>query len=212
MLTLTAQARDTKESASKIREAGNIPAVFYGAKETSTPISVSMGEFIKVWKEAGESAVITLKTASGDKDALIHVVERDPVKDTPQHIDFYVVEAGKKVDIEVPLTFIGVAPAEKELGGTLVKVLHELHVEAMPKDLPQEVEVDISSLVDFESQITAKDIALPSGVTLLTDSEEVIAVVNEAKEEDEASSGEIDMSAIQVEKKGKEETEEKAAE
>lgn len=205
MLTLTAEARDAQTKAQTVRTAGNIPAVFYGAKEETTSISVPMGEFLKVWNEAGESTVITLKTPAGDKDALIHVVERHPVKDTPEHVDFYIIEAGKTVDVEVPLEFTGVAPAEKELGGVLVKVLHELHIEAMPKDLPHEVVVDISSLVDFESQITAKDIALPNGVTLLTDPEEVVAVVNEVKEEVEEAPAAIDMSAIEVEKKGKEE-------
>ena len=92
----------------------------------------------------------------------------------------------------------------KDLGGTLVKVMHELEIEAMPKDLPKNISIDIASLVNFESQILAKDIKLPGGVTLTVGAEEVIAAVSEAKEEEEAPAAPVDLSTIEVEKKGKE--------
>lgn len=208
MITLKAQSRDLNTSPEAIRQAGQIPAVFYGKKEASTPISLSMIDFLKVWKQAGESSVVTLETPDGEKESLIHDIDFDPVKDTPRHVDFYVFEKGHKVEVEVPLEFDGVSPAVKDLGGTLVKVVHALKIEAMPKDLPHNLTLDISSLVDFQSQILAKDIVLPSGVTLLENPEEVVALVSaprEEKEEEEAAP--IDLSAIEVEKKGKDEVE-----
>ncbi len=186
-----------------------IPAVFYGPKAESTPIWVNEVDFLRVWKEAGESTVVTLSLDGETHDTLIHDVNREPVRGAIRHVDFYVLEKGKKVEISIPLEFIGVSEAVKTLGGNLVKVLHEVEIEAMPKDLPHAIEVDISALVDFDSQIHAGDLKLPAGVVLKTDAEEVVALVAEAKEEEEVAPAEIDMSSIEVtDKKGKKDEEE----
>ena len=211
MITLKVELRDKSASPEAIRQAGQIPAVFYGKKEPSTPISLNLVDFLKVWKQVGESSVVTLETPDGEKESLIHDIDFDPVKGTPRHADFYVFEKGHKVEVEVPLEFDGVSPAIKDLGGSLVKVIHELKIEAMPKDLPHNIKIDISSLVDFESQILVKDIVLPSGVTLLEDPEEVVALVSAPREEKEEEVAPVDLSAIEVEKKGKEETSEDGA-
>ena len=89
------------------------------------------------------------------------------------------------------------------MGGTLVKVMHEIEIEALPKDLPHNIKVDISSLINFDSQILAKDITLPQGVSLKIKPEEVIASVYETKEEVEEVAP-VDLSSIEVQKKGKE--------
>jgi len=207
-IILNATKREKSEKLDKIRKGGNIPAVFYGAKEASTTISVPEIDFIKVWREAGESSIVTLKTPEGDHDALIQAIDLDPVSDKVRHVDFYVVEKGKKVKVHVPLEFEGASPAVKELGALLVKVLHEIEIEAKPADLPHEIVVSIDSLVDLESQILAKDIKLPAGVELVTGEDEVVALVSEAKEEVVEETGPIDLSAIEIsEKKGKKEEE-----
>jgi len=203
MITLKAEARDIATKLDGLRKAGRIPAVFYGKKEPSTPISISTVDFLKVWKQAGESSVVVLDTPEGEKESLIHDIDFDPVKDTPRHVDFYVFEKGHKVEVEVPLEFEGVAPAIKDLGGSLVRVVHAVRVEAMPKDLPHDIKVEITSLVDFSSQILAKDIIMPSGVTLLEKPEEVIALVSAPREEKEEEAAPVDLDAIEVEKKGK---------
>ncbi|MDP2642167.1 MAG: 50S ribosomal protein L25 [bacterium] len=210
MLTLKAEIRDIKVKPEVIRKTGQIPAVFYGKKEASTPISIPKVDFLKVWKEAGESSVVTLETSEGKKESLIQDVDTDPVTGAPRHADFYIFEKGHKVEVELPLEFIGVSPAVKDLGGMFVKVLHELKVEAMPKDLPHNITVDISPLANFGDQITAKDISLPTGVELKENPEEVIALVSAPREEKEEEAAPIDLSQIEVEKKGKEETEESA--
>src|SRR3970040_331841 len=132
MLTLKAEIRDTKTKPETVRKAGKIPAVFYGKKEASTPISIPKTDFLKVWKEAGESTVVTLNTPDGEKESLIKDVDIDPVSGAPRHADFYVFEKGHKVEVSLPVEFTGVSPAVKDLGGVLVKVLHEVRVEAMP--------------------------------------------------------------------------------
>ena len=203
MITLTASKRDIKASVDNLRKEGQIPAVFYGPKEKSTPITISTKDFIKVWKKAGESSVVILKEGKNEHETLIHDIDIHPVTGTPRHADFYVIEKGKKVKVHVPLVYEGVSPAVKDKGGILVKVLREIEIEASPKDLPHELKINISSLVDITSVITAKNIELPDNVILIANTDEIVASISEAKEEVEEVKP-VDMSAIEVEKKGKE--------
>lgn len=181
-------------------------AVYYGRKEKATPIVVSKSAFKKVFKIAGESSVVVLEGDGKKIEALIHEVDFDPIKGEPRHADFYVLEKGRKVQVEVPLHFEGESPAVKNFGGILVKVMHEIEVEAEAKDLPHSVIVDISALTDLDSQITVGDLKMPVGVIATEDPTEVVAAVSVAKEEKEVAP--VDLSAIEVEKKGKKEEEE----
>lgn len=203
MFKLKVEKRDLKENVATLRKSGLMPAVFYGPKDPSTPIKVSLVDFKKAWKTAGESTVVVLEGDGIDADVLIHQVDLDPVSDIAIHADFYAIEKGKKLSVDVPLEFVGIAPAVKDLGAVLVKVAHEVKIEALPKDLPHTLPVDISPLVNFDSVLTAADIKLPAGVTLKVKPEEVIASVYEPKEE-VVESTPVDLSAIEVEKKGKE--------
>ena len=205
MLTLKAEKRDIHTKLNDVRKTGSMPAVFYGKKEASTPISISKIDFLKIWDEAGESSVVTLETPEGVKESLIQDVDIDPISGNPRHADFYVFEKGHKVEVALPIEFIGISPAIKDLGGILVKVLHELKIEAMPRDLPHNIEIDISSLINFGDQIIAREIILPQGVKLQENLEEVIVLVSEPREEKEEEGAPIDLSQIEVEKKGKEE-------
>ncbi|OHA88485.1 MAG: hypothetical protein A2741_00550 [Candidatus Zambryskibacteria bacterium RIFCSPHIGHO2_01_FULL_43_27] len=204
MLELHIKPREKKESLESLRESGMLPAVYYGKKQESTPVSVSSVEFLKVWGKAGESTVVTLKGEGEPVDALIHEIDFDPVSGKPRHADFYVFDKDKKIEISVPLEFVGVSAGVKDLGGMFVKVIHELKIEALPKDLPHQIEVDIAPLAEIGNQILAKDIKLPAGVTLLVGPEEVVALVAEPKKEEEVEVAPVDLSAIEVEKKGKE--------
>ena len=216
MITLETRTREKAANSDQLRKEGMMPAVFYGKKTASTPIAVLQKDFIKVWKTAGESGVVTLTNpAAGAKDTvevLIHAVDLDPVTDVPRHADFYVFEKGKKIHVSVPLEFVGVAPAVKDLGGSLIKALRELKVSADPQHIPHEITVDISSLATFESQILASDITLPAGVTLDELPQEVVASAAEPKAEEVEESAPIDLSSIEVAKKGKKEEEEVSAE
>jgi len=205
MLTLNVEKRDAKVGLASVRKSGKMPAVFYGKKEESTSIMLSQAIFEKTLRTAGESTIIHLEGDGVDVDVLIHDVDYDPVTDKPKHADFYAIEKGKKLEIKVPVEFIGVAPAVKELGAVLVKVMHEIEIEALPKDLPHNIEVDLSSLKNFDDVIAIKDIKVPEGVEIKSGPEEILASVYEPKEEVEAAP--VDLSAIEVVKKGKEETE-----
>jgi large subunit ribosomal protein L25 len=207
MFNLDYKIRNLSESNDGLRKKGLVPAVFYGKKQASTPIVVSMVDFTKVFGKAGESAVVSIKGDVGSFDTLIHDVSYDPVKGNPIHVDFYVFEKGKKIDVSVPLALSGVAPAVKDLGGNLVKVLHEIEVKSSPESIPHEIMVDISSLKTFEDKILAKDIRLPSSVELVTNPDEVVLAVEGPKGDEPEESTPVDLSAIEVVKKGKKEEE-----
>ncbi len=211
MITLNVEVRDVKVNPKMIRRGGSIPAVFYGPSNQATSISVNKIAFTKAYQEAGQSAIISLKTPTGVIDAIIHDVALDPVIGDPIHADFYIVAKDHKIEVDVPVEFVGVAPAEK-LGGIVMKLMHEIRIEALPGKLPQHFVVDLSKLVTMESQISVADIVLGDGVRALVELTEVVAGMTTPQEEEETTAGPIDMSAIEVVKKGKKEEEEEVAE
>lgn len=205
MLSLAIENRDMKAKAAALRSTGKMPAVLYGPKKPSAPVVVSMVDFKKVWKAAGESSVIVLSDSEGNEhEALIHDIDVHPITGEPRHADFYVIEKGKKVGVAVPLSFVGVSSAVKDKGGILVKVRRDLDIEAAPRDLPKEFTVDISKLVELTDVILVKDLPMSPGVELKVPLDEVVASISVVKEEVEEAPAAIDMSAIEVEAKGKE--------
>ena len=187
------------------RQAGRLPVVVYGRKEPPLSFFVSLLDFKKVFRQAGESSLITLTTPVGEKSVLVHDVSYHPINREPIHADLYVVEQDVAIRIKIPAEYVGLAPAVKELGGTLLKVLHEIEIEALPKDLPPNITVDVTSLTTLESQILIHDLALPPRVTVMHKPDEVVAAIAVTKEEAEETAP-VDLSAIEVEKRGKEPT------
>lgn len=204
MITLEATQRSGSPAA--LREQDMIPAVYYGAGKDAVSIAVPAKEFTRVYKEAGENTAVTL-TIGGEKiSTIIHDLQRDGITGDVLHVDFLIIDMKKEIEVAIPLEFTGTAEAEKSNVGTVVKVLHEVHVSALPNDLPHTIEIDITGLATLEDQIHVKDIKLPKGVTMVTDGDEVVASVNAFVEETEEAPA-LDLSAIEVEKKGKAETE-----
>src|SRR3989338_7644805 len=182
MITLEVQARDGSDSPELLRERGVIPAVFYGPKESATPIAIDSLRLERLWREAGETTIVRLTGIGEEKDALIHDVQFHPVTGKLEHADFYVIEKGKKVKITVPLAFVGQAPAEKA-GHIVIKTMHEVEIEVTPQDLPHNLPVDLSTLENIGDHITAGRIPLPGSAVLITDPEEIVVSVKEFKEE-----------------------------
>jgi len=210
MLTLSVEKRvQTGASVAVLRRTGFIPAVVYGAHQQSTPITVSARAFEKILREAGEATIVSVEGLGAPIPTLIHEVDLDPLTNQPRHVDFYAVTKGKKVEVAIPLVFTGESPAVK-VGANLVKVRHELEVKADPMNLPHDITVDLSMLVAINDKIHAKDIVLPAGIELALEPEEVIALAQEVVEEKEEVVA-ADIASIEVEKKGKEETETEAA-
>jgi large subunit ribosomal protein L25 len=204
MITLNAQKRSKTDDLVKVRKDGLVPAVVYGAGVENTPISVPAIDFKKIYKEAGETTAISLSIDGKIVPALIHDIQLDPIRGFAQHVDFLAVDLKKKISTHVPLEFTGVSEAVKSGSGVLVKVLHEIEVEALPSDMPHSLSVDISKLVTLDDNVFASDISLPKGVTLIANAEDVVAAVTAMHEEKEETPA-LDLSSIEVEKKGKKE-------
>lgn len=205
MFIIKADKRDADAELSFLRKSGKIPAVFYGAGKTATSVTLSNIEFKKIWRDAGESSAIKISTANGDVNALIHEVQVDPVTDEPIHVDFLVIDMKRKIRIKVPLVFEGISNAVKNGINNLVKVLHEIEIEALPGDLPHSLFVDISKLETLDNNIVVSDIKLPAGVVVITKGGDVVASIVAQVEEKEEVIAPVDLSAIEVEKKGKKE-------
>jgi len=213
MTKLQASKRDGKTTAAEVRAEGNVPAILYGPKQEPISVAIPYNAMEKAFKEAGESTLVELHDGTDSHDVLIHEVQFDPVSDNIIHVDFYVVERGKKLEVSVPLVFEGLSPAEKNLGAVLVKVMYEIEVESLPRNLPHNIVVDVTTLTDFDSKILVKDLPLSEGVELVTDGEEVVAAVSQPQEEEpEELSEAFDPEAVKVEEKGKQTEEGEGAE
>jgi len=205
-MELTVEARDAKKSSKTLRNKGVMPAVVYGRSEEATAIAVNLKDFEKIFKSAGESSVISLNGLGTAKDVLIKAVDFDAVTGFPVHADFYAIQKGQTVTVSIPLEFDGVSEAVKSKGGILTKVMHEIEMECEPKDLPHAIHVDISLLVDLDSQIHIKDLKFPASAKVSAEPEEVVALISVAQEEPEEPAAPVDLSAIGIsEERGKKE-------
>ncbi len=204
-MTLNAQMRAERgKKVGALRKAGMVPSVVYGAKTEPATISVSAKDFGKLFAEAGESTVIVLKGLDKDREVLVHDVAFDPVSGAPLHVDFYEVDQSVTLTVHIPLEFVGEAPAVKTGGAVLTKVLHEIEVECLPKNIPQHIEVSVSGLAAIDDVVHVKDLPQLPGVTYLADADDVVVIASTIEEES-AEAGPVDMSAVEVEKKGKKE-------
>lgn len=200
-----------------LRAQGQVPGVIYGYNTENLPLVVDVKKFRKIWDEAGSSALVDLEIDNNQPiKVLIQDVITSPVYDEIQHVDFFAVNLKEKVTTEIPLTFVGEAPAVKELEGSLVTQKQEVEVEALPTDLISEIEVDISMLKTFDDVIMIKDLKVPDTITIMHDPEEIVAQVAEprSQEELEAELAEDTAAAEEaaVEELGKEPTQEKGEE
>ena len=193
MITLNATIReDLGKKSKKLRGQGKIPAVLYGRKVSSTPITLDYRNFEKIYKEAGESTLISLeldeasaktRNVPSENVVLIRDVVMNPISRLYTHIDFYQVPMDEEIDIEIPLEFINESPAAKEEGGVLVRNVYKIEVSALPKDLPHEIIVDLSRLKKIDDVIMVKDLEIPQGVTANAEEDMIVATVTMPEEE-----------------------------
>ncbi len=182
--TLEATARET--SAKKNLREGLVPGVLYGHGMTAQSVAVNARQFLKLIKTAGFSSLVNLKFSdSKEHTVIIRDVQTHPLKGTITHADFYQVRMDEAIEAKVPLRFVGEAKAVKDLGGVMVRNTDEVEISALPADLPHDIEVDISVLADFDAVIRIGDLKLPKGVELKQSPDDVIALVQEPRSEQE---------------------------
>jgi large subunit ribosomal protein L25 len=186
--SITAQKREiTGRKIKNLRKEGILPANISGRDIKSITIQVPTREFMKVYSEVGETGVVSVKIDSKEVPTLIHNVHRDPVSDLPLHADFLQVNLKEKVTATVPLEFVGEAPAEKEGTGIVVQQMREIEVEALPTDLPESIEVDISSLAEVDQAVHVKDLKVDRSKVEIKeeDPERIVVSVSAPTKEEE---------------------------
>lgn len=206
MVSLKAKIRENFGRKTKsLRKKGVLPAILYGIGIDNLPIEVDEKEFEEVYKEAGESSLISLEVDDKKYQVLIHDIAQDPLRGKILHVDFYHPSSYKEVTAEVSLIFEGEEEIQKSLKGNLIKEIQAVEVKGLPQDLPKEIKVDLTSLGDIGDKILIKDLKTSKNVKILKDPKEVVAVVvaPEKFEEEEK---------IEKEKLEEKPVEEKAAE
>lgn len=188
-ITLEVQPREViGNKVRALRKTGVIPAVLYGHNVPAKNLAVDARIFEKVYKAAGESTLVDLQVGAGAPvKVLIQEVAKHYLTLKPIHVDFYQVSMTEKLTADIPLKFIGEAPAVKELGAVLVKNLHEVKVECLPNDLVHEIEIDLATLQNFGDAIAVKHIVPPKGVTILNKPEEILILAQAPRVEEEVA-------------------------
>lgn len=172
----------------KLRREGVLPANIYGKKIKSLSIKFPVVDFEKVYKAAGETGIVEIAVGKQKKPVLISNVQLDPVTDKPLHVDFHQVDLKEKTTADVPIELIGESPAEKQGLGTVVQSINEIEVEALPKDLPDKFEIDLSKLVKVEQTVQVKDLMVDTKkVKILAEAEQIIVKVEPPRKEEEVA-------------------------
>ena len=157
-----------------LRTAGQIPAVMYG-RGTPVMLAVDAKLFRHTFHDISENIIIDLKIGNKHHDAIIKDYQVNPINDHIMHLDFFEIERGKILKTHVPITLVGSA-AGARAGGVLEQPIHELEIECLPKDLPHEIEIDVSGL-EIGQSLHVAEIALPEEVTVISNAEQVVAHV-----------------------------------
>jgi large subunit ribosomal protein L25 len=153
--------------------------VVYGKGTDSIPVQVDAKTFEMLYHEAGRSTIFQLTVpGAGTKSAIIKSVQRHPLSGRAIHVDFFLPDLTVELQIDVPLVFFGEAPAIEATGGSLFTQLDHIKVRALPANLPSEIQVDVSGLIDLEAAIHVSDLGVDSDtVHVLNDPEEMVARV-----------------------------------
>lgn len=215
MITLSATRREVLgRKVQSLRGQGLVPGVLYGPASKPSVLSVARKEFARVFKEAGESSLVSLEVGEVKIPVLIRGVQRHPVSGEPIHVDFYQPRLDEKIKIMVPVRLEGEAPAQKELEGTLIQNVHEVEVEALPQDLPYEIAVDVTGLKTFEDRILVENLVVGSKVEVVSEKDWIVAQVVPAEnvEEELAKPVEEAEAVASVEKVEEKKDEEEAEE
>ncbi len=177
-LSLNAEERDLLgKKVKKLRNGGKLPGHVFGKGLDTEHVAVDAKEFFTIFRQAGETGLIDLKIGKEKvRPVLVREVQHDPLSGGPLHIDFYQVNLTQKVKVSVPLTLIGEQPESVHLGESIVlQTLNEVEVEALPTDLVEKIEVNITSLKNIDDAITISQLNFDrSKLTVHADPETVV--------------------------------------
>ena len=163
----------------KLRKEGLLPANVYGKGLESTAIQVKLTDFQTVYKETGETGLIDLTVGDSTKPVLIKNLQQAFPLHIPLHVDFYQVNLKEKVKTMVPVVLTGEAKAVTDKLGLLLQTLSEVEIEALPAELPEHIEVSVEHLAAVDEHILVETLKAPTGVTILTTPDQIVAKIGE---------------------------------
>lgn len=167
-----------KTGVNKVRARGLCPAVVYGPGIEPLHVAVDPKVFLKLVSTAGENALIDLSVPGleGAKKVIVREIQYNPLKHLPIHVDFYLVNLERTIEIRVPLELVGTPVAVAQKSGTLTQAVHELHVECLPGAIPASITADVSGL-SLGHSLHVRDLVVPAGVTILDSPDQTVAAV-----------------------------------
>jgi len=183
MPNINAEIRDMSEKLESLRSKGFIPAELYGKGIENMHLALVAKEFNKVFIEAGENTIVNVMVDGKVHPVLIHDHQVDPISQKYLAVDLHEVNMNEKITAPIPLSFIGESQAVAD-GGVLVKSMEEIEIEALPGDLPHNIEVDLSAIKEIDGSLYVRDLVIPAKCELITDPDTVIATVSAHEEEE----------------------------
>ncbi|MDD5102513.1 MAG: 50S ribosomal protein L25 [Endomicrobiaceae bacterium] len=206
-VALEAEIREVSQNLNVIRNAGKIPAVFYGKNETPIAVTVDTKKFMTIVGKEGANVIIELKFKDFSKTAIIKELQRHVLTQAPNHVDFQAISLKEKIDILVPVHIDGIADGVKNSGGTLEHILREIKVRCLPTDIPSKISVDVSALKIGEA-LTVSQLPQIDGVEYENDPTNIVVNIIALSVEEEKP---VDVTAVpqapEVIAKGKKEEE-----
>ncbi|MDD3053100.1 MAG: 50S ribosomal protein L25 [Endomicrobiaceae bacterium] len=206
-VALEAEIREVSQNLNVIRNAGKIPAVFYGKNETPIAVTVDTKKFMTIVGKEGANVIIELKFKDFSKTAIIKELQRHVLTQAPNHVDFQAISLKEKINILVPVHIDGIADGVKNSGGTLEHILREIKVRCLPTDIPSKISVDVSALKIGEA-LTVSQLPKIDGVEYENDPTNIVVNIIALSVEEEKP---VDVTAVpqapEVIAKGKKEEE-----
>jgi large subunit ribosomal protein L25 len=184
-LNIKAERRETagKANSRRLRKQGGLPGVLYGPNVDSTSLVLSKKDIFNILKsESGENTLFRIKLDKKNLDVMIKDYQQDVVTDELLHVDLIEIAMDKFLEVTVPLVLVGDAVGVKAEGGFMDFATREVEVECLPKDIPEEIEVDVSELHMHQS-VKVEELTTPEGVKILSDPQLVVAMVHAPEEE-----------------------------
>ncbi len=184
----------TGKKVRRLRRQGVIPVHIYGAGIEPANLQVDDRTLNRILPQVGSNIPVSVEYEGADEENICFVreIQYHPVTDSVIHVDFLKVDVTQVIAAEVPITLIGTSPAVSQMAGTLLQNVQSLSIQALPMNMPAEVSVDISGLVDFQTTLAVGDVETPGNVTVLNDPEDVIVRVAPPRLELEVESADED--------------------
>ena len=193
-MELHASPREPRgKSARKLRPDGKLPAIVYGQGHNPVPVTLDAYEFGRVLARAGRTQLVDLVVdGKRARKVLIKDIQTSQRRNAPVHVDFHQVNLRDQIQVDVPISVVGEAPAVKAGLGDLLPLVHTLTVECLPTDIPEYVEVDVSGLEEADQGVKVAEVTLPPGVTAAIDGEEMLVKVQPSRLAAEVAAEEVE--------------------